>query len=154
MKNYFLLFSFSILSILCTFPNYFLIDNNLTYYNKLNFVLSDSTQELDGGFDEIEADLEAAEIAANYLEKEDEGEFINTINKFLIKYKTAVLGVFGIATLTMIGVFIYLFIKLGANGDNPQERKKVIKGIFVAAISTGILGSLTTVYALFFFLLY
>lgn len=55
-----------------------------------------------------------------------------------------------IGVLTGLLAFIVLFIRLGANSDNPQERSKVIKEMIAVAGCTAALGSITFIIGLYF----
>ena len=62
---------------------------------------------------------------------------------FVSEYSLLLSVVSGFGILTGILAFIVLFMRFGANGDNPQERAKAAKELIVVGISTGALGSVT-----------
>ena len=62
---------------------------------------------------------------------------------FVSEYSLLLSVVSGFGILTGILAFIVLFMRIGANGDNPQERAKAAKELIVVGISTGALGSVT-----------
>ncbi len=66
----------------------------------------------------------------------------NVMTDIIAKYKTIVIGISGIALVTMFLVFIMNFAKLGAVSGNPAERSKVISALIFSAIATAGLGSL------------
>lgn len=66
----------------------------------------------------------------------------NVMTDIITKYKTIVIGISGIALVTMILVFIMNFAKLGTVSGNPTERAKVISALVFSAIATAGLGSL------------
>jgi len=80
----------------------------------------------------------------------DLSEFYAILNNILGKYKEIVLGVFGLLTLTLIGLLIYLFVCLGNSGDNPRDRKNVIVRIITCGIALAVFGSFTVIFGLFF----
>lgn len=65
------------------------------------------------------------------------------------KYKTIILGVSGIATLTFILLFIKSFLLIGANSDNPSGRREAINGCLWTGIATALCGSVMVVVGLF-----
>lgn len=70
--------------------------------------------------------------------------------RIIPKYKNIMVFAGGILTVTMVGVFVYQFTKLGAVATNPRERQEVIKGLTVSGISAALLGSTTFVVGIFF----
>ena len=61
------------------------------------------------------------------------------------KYKVTIVGVAGIASVTMVLVFIKHFLSLGVNASNSSGRSEALKGIMVAGIATALLGVVTLV---------
>lgn len=74
----------------------------------------------------------------------------SAINGLIKKYRTIVVAVSGIGTVSMILFAIVLFVKLGKCGDNPQEKSKVVSGLITAGIATAGLGSVTVIVGFFF----
>lgn len=66
------------------------------------------------------------------------------------RYKVVITFFAAIAAITMVGIFIYNFIKLGASGTNPMERQKCITGLIITGIATGLLGSIALFVGLFY----
>lgn len=64
------------------------------------------------------------------------------------KYRLFIVGVSGAATLTLIAIWIWLFVKLGSSASNPMERQKASKSLLLCGIATGLMGSVTTITAL------
>ena len=62
---------------------------------------------------------------------------------FVSEYSLLLSVVSGFGILTGILAFIVLFMRIGANGDNPQERAKAAKELIVVVISTSAVGSVT-----------
>jgi hypothetical protein len=81
----------------------------------------------------------------------DMSQFISGLNGILTRYKGLIVGVFGIATLSLVGLFIYYFIKLGSSGDNPERRKDAIKDILKCGIATAVMGSITLMFSLAYY---
>lgn len=80
----------------------------------------------------------------------DASQFVPALNAFLFKYKGVVLGVFGIATLTLLALAIYFATQLGGAGNNPQKRQQAISRLLICGIATAIMGSFTLFFALSF----
>lgn len=66
---------------------------------------------------------------------------------FINKYKNFIVGVGAMATVTMIGVFIWMAGKLGLSTGNEQARRQAISGLLYAGIATAMLGTITTLVA-------
>lgn len=62
---------------------------------------------------------------------------------FVAEYSVLLSVGSGFGILTGILAFIVLFMRIGANGDNPQERAKAAKELIVVGISTAALGSVS-----------
>lgn len=71
-------------------------------------------------------------------------------NDFIKKYKNFIVGIGGMATVTMLGVFIFMFAKLGASAGNEQARRQAINGIMYAGIAAACLGTVTTIVGFFY----
>lgn len=80
----------------------------------------------------------------------DSQTLVKPLNEFLVRYKGFIMGVLGIAFLTMIIIFMVHFSRLAATAGLPVERKKVISGIIYSAIASAVLGSLTVFFALIY----
>lgn len=63
--------------------------------------------------------------------------------KVLKPYKVATLAVVGIATLTMIIIFIKLCLRLASCESHPMLREQTIRGMLMSAVAGALLGSLT-----------
>lgn len=158
MKKKFLLFLL-ILNILCFTPiishnNAFDSNINSVYCNKIKNLSLNGTENIDGGYGSINLDEDYGESADNvskFINDDDEKNIIDAFNGLLNRYRVAIMGVFGFVTMSLLIVFIVLFMKLGANSSNPMERKKILDSILRAGIATAIMGSVTTVYGLLFF---
>ena len=66
------------------------------------------------------------------------------------KYKILITFFAAIGAITMVGIFIYTFIKLGTSSGNPMERQKCITGLIVTGIATALLGSTALFVGLFY----
>lgn len=100
-----------------------------------------------------EFDVSVSEIGVTY--KGDMGKVSNkdgAWNTFFTRYRTLIVGLAGMGTITMILFFIMNFTKLGVYSGNPQERQKVINSLILSGIATMILGSITLFVAIFYFM--
>ena len=66
------------------------------------------------------------------------------------RYKVIITFFSAIAAITMAGIFIWTFMKLGATSGNPMERQKCITGLIISGIATALLGSISLVVGLFY----
>lgn len=67
----------------------------------------------------------------------------NAWTKIFTEYKGVIMGVSGIATLTMVILFIINFIKLGKSADNPSERSRCLTGLLWTGIAAAGAGGVT-----------
>ena len=73
-----------------------------------------------------------------------------TFAKIMEKYKGVITFVGGIATVTMVAIFILNFMKLGSTATNPTERQKVLTGLIWSGIAAALLGSVTLIVGVFY----
>jgi len=66
------------------------------------------------------------------------------------RYKSIIVAFSGIATLTMMAAFVFLFMKLGATSGNEKERRSTITGILFTGIACAMLGSVTIIMSFFY----
>lgn len=64
-------------------------------------------------------------------------------NMFLYEYKGLVVGILGLAALTVLLMLIKNFVGLSFSGDNPSARKQKMISILFCGIATAGLGALT-----------
>lgn len=64
-------------------------------------------------------------------------------NTVLGPYQVAVLALVGVATMTMILVFVKLCLRLAACESHPLLRERTIRGMLLSGIACALLGSLT-----------
>jgi hypothetical protein len=83
---------------------------------------------------------------ADMFEKDSDAAW----NVIFEKYRGIIIGVSGIATLTMLAAFIFNFTKLGATSGNEKERRSTITAILFTGIATALLGSVTIVMGFFY----
>ena len=67
----------------------------------------------------------------------------NVWNEIFTQYKGLIAGITGLATLTMVVLFIMNFVKLAKAGDNPNERNKAISGLLWTGAGAAGLGAVT-----------
>lgn len=66
------------------------------------------------------------------------------------KYRNFIVGVSGIAAVTMVVVFILQFIKLGASAGNPSARSQALTGVLWSGIAAAGLGAVSLIVGLFY----
>ncbi|MFI3211289.1 MAG: hypothetical protein R3Y64_09630 [Peptostreptococcaceae bacterium] len=81
------------------------------------------------------------------LDNSDSGAEVWT--NILGEYQQIIVGVSGIATITMVAVFIMNFMKLGTTSTNPSERQKVTNGLLWSGMAAAGLGSVTMIVGFF-----
>ena len=131
----------------------FYISSNVTLASDINY--NDITlSDLKDGSEIIKYNENGeVEIFNNDADKEEYNELHSSANeekKFLEKYKSIIIFVSGMALITMIIVFIVMCAKLGALGENPVSRQKVVIGILVDGLCIAALGSLLLLYGVFY----
>ena len=92
--------------------------------------------------------IERAFAVSNSHSTVDDSKVTAAFNAFYADWKSFLMLLGGIATLTCILAFVVLMVKLGAAGDNPHERNKVMKELMVVLITTALTGSATLIFAL------
>lgn len=66
------------------------------------------------------------------------------------KYRGFIVGISGIAAITMIVIFIFMFLKLGASASNPSARSQALVGLLWSGIAAAGLGSVALIVGLFY----
>lgn len=79
-----------------------------------------------------------------------EEERIEAWNTMLSSYRVFVMGFLGIASISMLGLFIYNFINLGASGSNPGSRSKAVGAVLWTGIATAFLGATFFFFSMFY----
>ena len=69
--------------------------------------------------------------------------------KIFTKYKGVIMGISGIATLTMVVLFIINFIKLGQAAGNPSTRSQALSGLLWTGIAAAGAGGVTVFVGIF-----
>ena len=71
------------------------------------------------------------------------GDQTSAWNKIFKEYRGVIMGVSGIATLTMVILFIINFMKLGASAGNPQAKHQATIGLLWTGIAAAGAGGVT-----------
>ena len=79
-----------------------------------------------------------------------ETQLIKIINKFLEHYKLFVVGVLGVATLTMVLLGLYIFYNIGVGTTNFAQKNTNMKRFVIWAVAMALLGGLDLVVALLY----
>lgn len=66
------------------------------------------------------------------------------------KYRAFIVGIAGIGAVTMIAIFIFQFLKLGASAGNPQARSQALVGCLWSGIAAAGLGAVTIIVGFFY----
>lgn len=74
----------------------------------------------------------------------------STFGKIIDKYKAVITFVSGIGAITMIGIFIFHFIKLGSTAANPAERSKCTTALIWSGLAAAGLGSVALIVGVFY----
>jgi len=64
------------------------------------------------------------------------------------RYKELITFFGGIATISMIAIFIKHFIELGAKASNPMERRQITSGLIWSGLAAACLGSVTFLFSI------
>lgn len=64
------------------------------------------------------------------------------------RYKGFVTFLGGLATITMVAIFIKHFIELGIKASNPMERKQLTSGLVWSGLAAACLGSVTFLFSI------
>lgn len=74
----------------------------------------------------------------------------SAFGKIIDKYKGVITFVSGIGAITMIGIFIFHFIKLGSTAANPSERSKCTTALIWSGSAAAGLGSVALIVGVFY----
>jgi len=74
----------------------------------------------------------------------------NAWKNLFSKYKNFIVGIAGVATISMLLFFIINFMKLGATAGNPQARSQALGGVLWTGIATACLGAVTIIVGFFY----
>lgn len=74
----------------------------------------------------------------------------SAFGKIIDKYKGVITFVSGIGAITMIGIFIFHFIKLGSTASNPSERSKCTTALIWSGLAAAGLGSVALIVGVFY----
>ena len=100
-----------------------------------------------GLFDDDLQVSSTGEVSSNADGSED------AFGKIIEKYKGVITFVSGIGAITMIGIFIFHFMKLGSTASNPSERAKVTTGLIWSGLAAAGLGAVSLIVGVFYGLL-
>ena len=70
-----------------------------------------------------------------------------------VKYRVFILGVTGMATLTLVIIWIYLFVRLAGTSGNSMARRQASSSLLLCGVATALMGSVTFFVHLFLFVL-
>lgn len=70
--------------------------------------------------------------------------------KIINKYRGFIVGISGIAAITMVVIFIMQFLKLGASAGNPQARSAALTGVLWSGVAAAGLGAVSLIVGLFY----
>lgn len=99
-----------------------------------------------GGIDDVQVNINNGQLTITGGTFSDQ----NPWNAFISKYKNFIVGVSGIGAVTMLGIFIFMFLKLGASAGNPSARSQALAGILWSGIATAGLGSVAIIVGFFY----
>lgn len=103
--------------------------------------------EVTGGTDVHQNQINISDGDKGYLGLDSTKSKGSTWNFLLNRYKILIVGISGLATLTLVLIAIFLFTKLSADAANPQARSQTIKWIGCLMIAAGLLGSVTLIFS-------
>lgn len=74
----------------------------------------------------------------------------NFWSRILTKYKSVIVGVAAVCTLTFVLIFVLNFTKLGQSAGNPQMRSQAIMGLIVSGIALACTGGIGLFFGFFY----
>lgn len=74
----------------------------------------------------------------------------NAWTQIIKKYRVFIVGISGIAAITMVVIFIFQFLKLGASAGNPNARSAALVGLLWSGIAAAGLGAVSLIVGLFY----
>lgn len=69
---------------------------------------------------------------------------------FILQWRILIAGITGVATITMILIFIINIIHLGSLPANPMARREIMMRLVTLAICTALLGGITSILTIFY----
>ena len=68
----------------------------------------------------------------------------------ILRYRKFIVGIAGVAAVTMVLLFIFQFIKLGQSAGNPQARAQALTGVLWTGVAAAGLGAVAIITSLFY----
>lgn len=135
-----------ILALLIILSGFFF--TGIPVYAAENSTESEEETVQSGGIDEMTVKMdENGKLTSSFDDQSDSTKTWNTVFK---KYRTLIVGVSGVLTLTFILLFLLSFFRLGASSaDNPTEHRRCLINLLWTGIAAAGSGSVTLICALF-----
>lgn len=117
----------------------------ILFFSLVNPLLVFAEEEGDGVFDDFKIGID------------EEGNLDVTIGDqnqgwkgIIIRYRKFIVGIAGVAAVTMVLLFIFQFIKLGQSAGNPQARSQALTGVLWTGVAAAGLGAVAIITSLFY----
>lgn len=95
---------------------------------------------------EAKIEVKNGKVVLNTGFADEDAAFSHIIDK----YKVIITFFAAMGAITMVAIFIYTFIKLGATAGNPMERQKCLTGLIITGLATALLGSVALFTGIFY----
>ena len=99
----------------------------------------------DGVFDDFKIDIDTKGNLTTKITDTDGGWA-----GIIVRYRKFIVGIAGVAAVTMVLLFIFQFIKLGQSAGNPQARAQALTGIMWTGVAAAGLGAVAIITSLFY----
>lgn len=90
------------------------------------------------------------QVFAAGIGKADPAQLKKGLVIFLGEYNIIIGAMTGVAIMTGLLAFIWLLMKLAAQGGNPKERGEILQQMGVVGITTALLGALTFIVGVYY----
>jgi hypothetical protein len=99
----------------------------------------------DGVFDDFKIDIDSKGNLTTEITDTDGGWA-----GIIVRYRKFIVGIAGVAAVTMVLLFIFQFIKLGQSAGNPQARAQALTGVMWTGVAAAGLGAVAIITSLFY----
>lgn len=117
----------------------------ILFFSLVNPLLVFAEEEGDGVFDDFKIGIDEEGNLDVTIADQNQGW-----KGIIIRYRKFIVGIAGVAAVTMVLLFIFQFIKLGQSAGNPQARSQALTGVLWTGVAAAGLGAVAIITSLFY----
>lgn len=100
---------------------------------------------------DISVDIGDGDLGGSMRNNDDTlHQIADGLNRFIQTYKGIIVGVLGVALLTVFLIFMFTCMTFSGSSGTPMDRKRSVTKLVTCAIVAAILGSITLFVGLFY----